>query len=51
MFLFLGPFRFVDSYGPQKLLSDIMRFREIYGSHFQPCDMLQQYAKQNKKFY
>lgn len=46
-----GPFRFVDSYGPQKLLNDIMRFRDTYGNHFQPCDMLKQYAQQNKKFH
>ena len=47
----LGPFRFVDAYGAEKLVDDITRFRNTYGDHFQAADMLKQYAKQNKKFY
>ncbi len=47
-----GPFRFVDSYGAQKLLDKINRFREIYGEHFEPAPMLQDFAKDpTKRFH
>lgn len=47
-----GPFRFVDSYGAQKLLDKINRFRETYGEHFEPAPLLQDFAKDpTKKFH
>ena len=47
-----GPFRYLDSYGAQKLLSDINRFRETYGEHFEPAPLLQDFAKDpSKKFH
>ena len=47
-----GPFRFVDSYGASNLLSRILRYREVYGNHFEPAPLLQDYAKDpSKKFH
>lgn len=47
-----GPFRFVDSYGAQKLLDRINRFRDTYGEHFEPAPMLQDFAKDpGKRFH
>ena len=47
-----GPFRFVDSYGADKLLAKITSFREMYGEHFEPAPMLVDYAKDtSKRFY
>lgn len=50
--IFAGPFRFVDSYGASNLLSRILRYREVYGNHFEPAPLLQDYAKDpSKKFH
>lgn len=49
--LFPGPFRFVDSYGAQKLADKFHEFREVYGEHFEAAPMLLDYAKQGKTFY
>ncbi|XP_062506563.1 trifunctional enzyme subunit alpha, mitochondrial-like isoform X2 [Corticium candelabrum] len=46
-----GPFRFVDSYGAQKLADNILKFREVHGEHFEVAPMLLDYAKQSKTFY
>ena len=48
----IGPFRYLDSYGAQKLLSTINRFRETYGDHFEPAPLLQDFAKDpSRKFH
>lgn len=47
-----GPFRFVDSYGAEKLVSKMKSFAELYGAPFQPAQTLLDMAKDSsKKFY
>ena len=46
-----GPFRFVDSYGAQKLVDEMLAFQELHGDHFAPAKILVDYAKEGKKFY
>jgi len=46
-----GPFRYVDAVGADKFVGNMLGFADKYGEQFAPCDMLQEYAKGNKKFH
>jgi len=46
-----GPFRYTDTMGAGKLVDHMRRFEEHYGVAFTPCQLLQDMAKANKKFY
>lgn len=47
-----GPFKFVDTYGADKILEKLKFFEQLYGIQFKACDMLKDYAKDSsKKFY
>lgn len=47
-----GPFRWVDYYGADKLVSKMQTFQNDYGLPFQPCQLLLDHAKdKSKKFY
>jgi 3-hydroxyacyl-CoA dehydrogenase/enoyl-CoA hydratase/3-hydroxybutyryl-CoA epimerase len=46
-----GPFRYVDSFGPSKVLSKMERWQEALGKRFEPAPLLKDMAKFGKKFY
>ena len=47
-----GPFRYLDSYGADKMLDNILRFRETFGDHIEPAQLLRDYAKEpSRKFH
>ncbi|VDK21523.1 unnamed protein product [Anisakis simplex] len=47
-----GPFRFVDLYGPEKLVNNMSRYADAYGEEqFRPAQILIDHAKSGKKFY
>nr|CAG4651607.1 EOG090X01G2 [Triops cancriformis] len=46
-----GPFRFTDAFGADKLVAKMQEYQSAYGKAFQPCDLLLEHAKTNKKFY
>ncbi|CAJ0561450.1 unnamed protein product, partial [Mesorhabditis spiculigera] len=47
-----GPFRFVDLYGAEKLVTKMDKYSRAYNrEQFAPAQILQDYAKSGKKFY
>ncbi|KAM3602562.1 uncharacterized protein V6R79_006231 [Siganus canaliculatus] len=47
-----GPFRFVDMFGADRLVSIMRRYEDVYGSHYTPSQILLDHAKDpSKKFH
>eukprot|EP01134_Creolimax_fragrantissima_P002704 CFRG2704T1 len=46
-----GPFRWLDTYGADKVVNHLDRFRDIFGQQFTACDLLRDMAKNGGKFY
>nr|XP_046228220.1 hydroxyacyl-CoA dehydrogenase trifunctional multienzyme complex subunit alpha a [Scatophagus argus] len=47
-----GPFRYVDTFGAERLVSIMRRFEDVYGDPFTPCQLLLDKAKDpSKKFH
>ncbi len=49
---FAGPFRYLDNYGAQYIVSKLEEFSAAYGAQFQPCQLILDHAKDpSKKFH
>jgi len=46
-----GPFRYLDQVGVANYVDMMKSFTEKYGHQFEPCQLLQDYAATEKKFY
>lgn len=46
-----GPFRYLDRTGVQQFVDRMYRYRDQKGAHFEPAQILKDYAAQNKKFH
>jgi len=46
-----GPFRYLDSVGVDQYVGMMNGFAEKYGSQFEPCQLLKDYAVSGKKFH
>lgn len=47
-----GPFRYVDTFGADKLVGFLEKYRKYYGDQFEPCQLLLDHARdRTKKFH
>jgi 3-hydroxyacyl-CoA dehydrogenase/enoyl-CoA hydratase/3-hydroxybutyryl-CoA epimerase len=46
-----GPFRYLDTQGPAKVLERMQHWEQKLGARFAPAPLLQERAKQGKRFY
>ncbi|GFR94904.1 fatty acid oxidation complex subunit alpha [Elysia marginata] len=47
-----GPFRYLDLHGAKPLVDRMMKYRDLYGEEFEPCQLLKDHANDpSKKFH
>lgn len=47
-----GPFRYVDTFGADRIVGYLEKYRKYYGDQFEPCQLLLDHAKdRSKKFH
>ncbi|XP_040283002.1 trifunctional enzyme subunit alpha, mitochondrial [Bufo bufo] len=47
-----GPFRYTDAFGANRIVEKMRKYENVYGSHFTPCQLLLDHAKDpSKKFH
>lgn len=46
-----GPFRYLDQVGVRQYVDLMHGFADKYGRHFEPCQLLKDYAATDKKFH
>lgn len=47
-----GPFRYVDTFGADRIVGFLEKYRTYYGNQFKPCDLLLEHARdRSKKFH
>ncbi len=46
-----GPFRYMDTIGVAKVVDALKQFELTFGERFRPCELLQEMALKNSKFY
>ncbi|GFN81355.1 fatty acid oxidation complex subunit alpha [Plakobranchus ocellatus] len=47
-----GPFRYLDLHGAKPLVDRMLRYRDLYGDEFTPCQLLMDHAKDpSKRFH
>jgi len=46
-----GPFRYMDQVGVDKVVDTMSKLRDTHGEHFEPPQILVDYAKAGKKFH
>lgn len=47
-----GPFRYVDTFGADRIVTFMDKYRTYYGEQFKPCDLLLEHARdRSKKFH
>ena len=46
-----GPFRLLDTFGTQKFIDIMYKYRDLKGEQFEPAQILKDYAKDGKKFH
>ena len=46
-----GPFRYLDQVGASNYVDRMNRLADQYGPQFEPCQLLKDHAKTNKRFH
>jgi 3-hydroxyacyl-CoA dehydrogenase/enoyl-CoA hydratase/3-hydroxybutyryl-CoA epimerase len=46
-----GPFRYVDTQGPGRILERLEHYHERFGKRFTPAPLFHEYVKAGKRFH